>query len=111
MAYEPAARRIRARPGSLDSWRGICSKSHEHDADHGEAEECSNGQCVAFEVASQAAVTTEANRPPVGDGLRGWACRIRTSESVREPPNWICVTIPPEVGASPAAETLRARAA
>ena len=41
----------------------------------------------------------------------GWACRIRTSESVREPPNWICVTISPEVGASPAAETLRVRAA
>ena len=45
------------------------------------------------------------------DGLAGWACRIRTSESVREPPNWICVTISPEVGASPAAETRRVRAA
>ena len=32
--------------------------------------------------------------------LRGWACRIRTKESVREPPNWICVTISPKVGAS-----------
>ena len=47
----------------------------------------------------------------LGDGLRGWACRIRTKESVREPPNWICVTISPEVGASPAAETRRVRAA
>ena len=28
-----------------------------------------------------------------------------TAESVREPPNWICMTISPEVGASPAAET------
>ena len=46
-----------------------------------------------------------------GDRLRGWACRIRTSESVREPLSWICVTISPEVGASPTAETLRARAA
>ena len=43
--------------------------------------------------------------------LRGWACRIRTSESVRELPNWNCVTTSPEVGASPAAETLRVRAA
>jgi hypothetical protein len=48
---------------------------------------------------------------PVATGLPGWACRIRTSESVREPPNWICVTISPEVGASPAAETRRVRAA
>jgi len=41
---------LRAHPGSLDSWRGICT-SHLH-ADHGEADECSNGRCVAFEVAS-----------------------------------------------------------
>ena len=53
------ARSLRAHPGSLDSWRGICSKSPEHDADHGEADECSNGRCVAFEVASQATVTTD----------------------------------------------------
>jgi hypothetical protein len=33
---------LRAHPGSLDSWRGICSKSPEHDADHGEVDECSN---------------------------------------------------------------------
>ena len=45
------------------------------------------------------------------DGLRGWACRIRTAESVRELSNWNCVTTSPEVGASPAAETLRVRAA
>ena len=36
--------RLIAHPGSLDSWRGICSKSPEHDADHGEADECSNGR-------------------------------------------------------------------
>ncbi len=48
---------------------------------------------------------------PVATGLPGWACRIRTSESVREPPNWICVTISPEVGASPAGETIRVGAA
>ena len=62
---------LRAHPGSLDSWRGICSKSPEHDADHGEADECSNGRCVAFEVASQATVTTDPRErsfddPPFG---------------------------------------------
>jgi hypothetical protein len=36
-----------------------CSKSPEHDADHGEADECGNGRSVAFKVASQAAVTTD----------------------------------------------------
>ena len=33
------------------------------------------------------------------DPLRGWAC-IRTSESVRELPNWICVTTSLEVDAN-----------
>jgi hypothetical protein len=50
---------LRAHPGSSDSWRGICSKSPEHDADHGEADECGNGRSVAFEVASQATVTAD----------------------------------------------------
>lgn len=64
-------KRLRAYPGSLDSWRGICGKSPEHDTDHGEAEECSNGRCVAFEVASQATVTTDPRErsfddPPFG---------------------------------------------
>ena len=45
------------------------------------------------------------------DGLAGWAYRIRTAESGRGLPDWICVTTWPEVGASPAAETLRVRAA
>ena len=44
-------------------------------------------------------------------GLPGWASRIRTEESGRELPDWICVTTSPEVGASPAAETRRVRAA
>ena len=34
----------------------------------------------------------------VGDGLPGWAYRTRTAKSIREQPNWICVTISPEVG-------------
>ena len=66
-----AKHRLRAHPGSLDLWRGICSKSPEHDTDHGEADECSNGRCVAFEVASQATVTTDPRErsfddPPFG---------------------------------------------
>ena len=40
-----------------------------------------------------------------GDRLPGWAYRIRTAESGRGLPDWICVTTWPEVGASPAAET------
>ena len=43
--------------------------------------------------------------------LRGWAYRIRTSESVRELSDLKCVTTSPEVGSSPAAETIRVRAA
>src|SRR5262244_58551 len=43
--------------------------------------------------------------------LRGWAYRIRTGESGRGLSDWNCVTTSPEVGASPAAETLRVRAA
>jgi hypothetical protein len=37
----------------------------------------------------------------VGDGLRGWALRIRTAESVRALSDWNCVTTSSEVGASP----------
>ena len=48
---------------------------------------------------------------PIETGLVGWAYRTRTARSVREPPNWICVTISPEVSAGPAAETRRIRAA
>src|SRR6478609_1746980 len=71
---------FRAHPGSLDSWRGICSKSPEHDADHGEADECSNGRCVAFEVASQATVTTDPREcsfddPPFRQHLKSSSVR------------------------------------
>jgi hypothetical protein len=37
--------------------------------------------------------------------LPGWVYRIRTGESVRELPDWNCVTTWAEVGASWAAET------
>jgi hypothetical protein len=43
--------------------------------------------------------------------LAGWAYRIRNGESVRELSNWNSLTTSPEVCASPAAETLRVRAA
>jgi len=43
--------------------------------------------------------------------LAGWACKIRTGESVGELSDWICVTIRPEVGAIRVAETLRVPAA
>ena len=49
--------------------------------------------------------------PEFETGLAGWAYRIRTAESGRGLPDWICVTTWPEIGASPAAETLRVRAA
>ena len=54
------------------------------------------------------AVKAAVERP--GDRLRGWAYRTRTGESVRGLPDWICVTTWPQVGASPAAETLHVRA-
>jgi hypothetical protein len=43
--------------------------------------------------------------------LRGWACRIRTGKSVRELPDWNCLSTSPNVGASWAAETLRVQPA
>ena len=46
-------------PRPCPAWRQAnYSKSPEHDADHGEADERGNGRCVAFEVASQATVLT-----------------------------------------------------
>ena len=79
---------LRAHPGSLDSWRGICSKSPEHDADHGEADECSNGRCVAFEVASQATVTTDPRErsfddPPFRQHLK--SSSVRSLDDLQSP--------------------------
>ena len=81
-------RALRAHPGSLDSWRGICSKSPEHDADHGEADECSNGRCVAFEVASQATVTTDPRErsfddPPFRQDLK--SSSVRSLDDLQAP--------------------------
>ena len=85
---EPSRLRLRAHPGSLDSWRGICSKSPEHDADHGEADECSNGRCVAFEVASQATVTTDPRErsfddPPFRQHLK--SSSVRSLDDLQAP--------------------------
>jgi hypothetical protein len=55
---------VRAHPRSLDSRRGVCSKSPEHDADHGKANEGSNGCRVAFEVAGQTAIATDPCERP-----------------------------------------------
>ena len=52
-----------------------------------------------------------ADARPRRDGLPGRAYRIRTGESVRELSDWNFVITSPEVGASFAAETVRARAA
>src|SRR5437868_11528510 len=41
-----------------------------------------------------------ALRWAVGDQLPGWACKIRTGESVRALSDWNCVMTSPEAGAS-----------
>ena len=73
--------------------------------------ELAKADAVEFRRSLLRDVARQPDNTADGDQLRGWACRIRTSESVLEPPNWICVTISPEGGASPAAETLRVPAA
>jgi hypothetical protein len=80
--------KLRAHPGSLDSERGICGKSPEHDADHGEADECSNGRCVAFKVASQTTVTTNPRErafddPPFRQHLK--SSSVRSLDDVQIP--------------------------
>jgi hypothetical protein len=67
----------------------------------------------AFKHFLQKACAIGRRRPDqrVETGLAGWACRIRTGESVRELPDWNYVTTSSEGGASRAAETLRLPAA
>jgi hypothetical protein len=48
---------------------------------------------------------------PTETRLRGWGGRTRTGESVRALSDWNCAITSPEIGASPAAETLRVQAA
>ena len=55
---------MRGQPGFFDiddrlkrlSDLAVCSKPPEHDADHGQADECNNGGGIAFEVARIAAI-------------------------------------------------------
>ena len=79
---------LRAHPGSLDSWRGVCSKSPEHDADHGEANECSDGCGVALKVAGQAAIATDPGKrpfdnPPFGQHLE--TGNVRSLDDLQTP--------------------------
>ena len=45
----------------------VCSKAPEHNADHGETDEGSNGCGIALEVASQAAVAADPCERPLDD--------------------------------------------
>jgi hypothetical protein len=56
-------------------------------------------------------ISSAPARKALETGLAGWAYRTRTAESGRGLPDWIYVTIWPVVGASPASEALRVRAA
>ena len=52
--------------------RGVCkSKAPEHDADHGEADECGDCCGIALEVAGQAAVATDPGERPFDDPSLG----------------------------------------
>jgi len=55
------AKRLRADPRSLDSAAKICSgQAPQHDADHGEADECRDGSGIALEIPCE---TTAAADP------------------------------------------------
>jgi AraC family transcriptional regulator len=57
---EPAnASDLRAYPGRLNSLPDICCETPHHDADHDEADECSDGAGITFEVASRAAIAAD----------------------------------------------------
>jgi hypothetical protein len=67
-------RRLRAHPGSLDSWWGVCGEPPEHDADHGDADEGDDSCGVAFEIASQTAIASDPgersfDNPSLGQDL------------------------------------------
>ena len=70
---------------------------------------------AALDLAAVIAITNVPNESretcPTERGLRAWACRIRTGESVRELSDWNCVTTWFAMGASRAAERLRVQAA
>jgi hypothetical protein len=72
----------------LDSSQGIYGKSSEHDADHSEADEGGDGWCVAFEVASQAAVATDPRERPLDNPSFGQhleSSGIRSLDDLQSP--------------------------
>ena len=67
---EPAnASNVRGHPKSLDSLRDICCETPQHDADHAETDECSDGAGITFEVASQAAIAVDLSKGPFDNTL------------------------------------------
>ena len=64
--------KVRADPRSWDSWTKAWSgQAAQHDADHGEANECGHGGCIAFEIAREAAIAADPGQgalddPPLG---------------------------------------------
>jgi hypothetical protein len=52
-------------------------------------------------ILGDVACISASSEYPTETGLPGWACRIRTGESVRELSDWNSVTTSPGVGASP----------
>jgi hypothetical protein len=92
---------LRCRPGPrADLSRGASCRFRD-----GQRAHVDNQPCIVPSRPSRQARTRAETR------LRGWAYRIRTGESARELSDWNFVATSPEVGASLAAETLRARAA
>ena len=66
------SRSLSAHPGSSDSRGDVCScKAPEHDADHGEADECGNCCGIALKVAGQTAVATDPGKRPLDNPSLG----------------------------------------
>jgi AraC-like DNA-binding protein/ferredoxin len=59
------ASNLTAHPESLGSLRDICFETPQHDTDHAEADECSDGAGITFEVASRAAIAADPSKGPV----------------------------------------------
>ena len=63
------------------------------------------------EMPPRGGISREVRSIRGGDGLAGWACRIRTGESVSTLSDRSSLAISPEIGATKAGETVRVRAA
>ena len=76
---EPAnASNLRAQPQSLDSLRDICRETPQHDADHGETNECSDGAGITFKVANQAAIAADPSEGPCRQSIA--SARLRSQQ-------------------------------